>query len=85
MRRRDMAREAFENERLKRLDSLGSLLTDFRDVDSDSKKRLFKVIQDTPPLEGAEPPKLEIVQAGRGSSPLTLSYSLMHFRCYGLH
>ncbi|KAK0192802.1 PIN domain-like protein [Armillaria mellea] len=64
MRRRDMAREAFENERLKRLDSLGSLLTDFRDVASDSKKRLFEVIQDTPPLEGAEPPKLEIVQAG---------------------
>ncbi|KAK0237914.1 PIN domain-like protein [Armillaria nabsnona] len=63
MRRRDMAREAFENERLKRLDSLGSLLTDFQDVASDSKKRLFEVIQDTPPLEGAEPPKLEIVQA----------------------
>ncbi|SJK98592.1 uncharacterized protein ARMOST_01860 [Armillaria ostoyae] len=62
MRRRDMAREAFENERLKRLDGLGSLLTDFRDAASDSKKRLFEVIQDTPPLEGAEPPKLEIIQ-----------------------
>ncbi|KAK0220252.1 PIN domain-like protein [Armillaria fumosa] len=61
MRRRDMAREAFENERLKRLDSLGSLLTDFRDVAPDSKRRLSEVIQDTPPLEGAEPPKLEIV------------------------
>ncbi|KAK0480547.1 PIN domain-like protein [Armillaria novae-zelandiae] len=64
MRRRDMAREAFENERLKRLDSLGSLLTDFRDVSLDSKRRISEVIQDTPPLEGAEPPKLEIVQTG---------------------
>ncbi|KAK0495872.1 PIN domain-like protein [Armillaria luteobubalina] len=64
MRRRDMAREAFENERLKRLDSLGSLLTDFHDVSLDSKRRISEVIQDTPPLEGAEPPKLEIVQTG---------------------
>ncbi|KAK0449710.1 PIN domain-like protein [Desarmillaria tabescens] len=63
MRRRDMAREAFENERLKRLDSLGSLLTDFTNVPLDSRKHLFEVIQETPPLEGAQPPKLEIVQA----------------------
>ncbi|KAK0203581.1 PIN domain-like protein [Desarmillaria ectypa] len=63
LRRREMSREAFENERLKRLDSLGSLLTDFRDVPSDSKKRLFEVIQGTPPLEGAELPRLEIVRA----------------------
>ncbi|KAG7448688.1 PIN domain-like protein [Guyanagaster necrorhizus] len=64
MRRRDMAREAFENERLKRLDNIGSLLTDFRDVPTNSKKRLFEVIQDTAPLDEAAPPKLEIVQTG---------------------